>query len=272
MNLSAWHVNPLDGTVEETFLKWGTGVLHIERTRVPGEPWKFGTQTDIKGGNYGTNRPENGNVFAKNVIGGEDGRWPANILHDGSPEVLSLFPMSKGQAADVKGHEPSNSADGTRAFNKMNRVASRPARKDSGSAARFFHEFAHDEEDMEFIHHFFCGKTSRTDRNEGVEGPRKPLIWSSGTKNPGSFQSENTDRSSQNNHPTVKPTPLMRHLVRLVTPVGGKCIDPTCGSGSTGKACVMEDIEFTGIDLEAQWIAIADQRMTYAWNKHPKIK
>lgn len=71
---------------------------------------------------------------------------------------------------------------------------------DEGSAARFF----------------YCAKATRRDRNEGCEHmERKPLHWSSGSQNPGSFQSEGTDKTSQNNHPTVNPTDLMAYLVRL---------------------------------------------------------
>lgn len=236
---------PLDGTVEENFNKWGTGVLHIEKCRVPGEPWKFGSQANIKNGNFATGGLGGNGIIAENVIGGENGRWPANVMHDGSPEVLSLFPESKGQMADVKGTEPSLPTGTANTYSKMNRIGSRPKRDDSGSAARFFHQFQHDEEDLDFRRFIYEGKTSRSDRNEGVRG--------------------------KSTHPTVKPTALMQHLVRLVTPEGGECLDPCTGSGSTGKACVLEHINFTGIDLEQQWIDIAHQRMIWAWNITPKI-
>ncbi|HGJ8975859.1 TPA: DNA methyltransferase, partial [Pseudomonas aeruginosa] len=83
------------------------------------------------------------------------------------------------------------------------------------------------------------------------------------SQNPGSFQSEGTDKTSQNNHPTVKPTDLMAYLVRLVTPPGGKVLDPFTGSGSTGKAAVREGFEFVGIEREAPYLAIAEARIAH---------
>jgi DNA modification methylase len=73
------------------------------------------------------------------------------------------------------------------------------------------------------------------------------------------------DKSPRKNiHPTVKPTELMRYLVRLVTPRGGTCLDPFCGSGSTGKGCALEWINFIGIDLDAEYTAIAERRISHA--------
>lgn len=66
-----------------------------------------------------------------------------------------------------------------------------------------------------------------------------------------------------NHHPTVKPTDLMAYLVRLVTPPGGKVIDPFTGSGSTGKAAVREGFEFVGIEREPPYLAIAEARIAH---------
>jgi site-specific DNA-methyltransferase (adenine-specific) len=62
-------------------------------------------------------------------------------------------------------------------------------------------------------------------------------------------------------HPTVKPTDLMQYLCRLVTPPGGLVLDPFAGSGSTGKAAVKEGFRFIGMDLEAEYLAIAKRRI-----------
>lgn len=108
----------------------------------------------------------------------------------------------------------------------------------------------------------YQGKATREDRNEGCEGlDEQPLLWSSGTQNPGSFQAEGTHRAAANNHPTVKPTSLMRWLVRLVTPPGGTVLDPFMGSGSTGKACELEGFDFIGIELDAAYVDIARRRI-----------
>jgi site-specific DNA-methyltransferase (adenine-specific) len=53
----------------------------------------------------------------------------------------------------------------------------------------------------------------------------------------------------------------MRYLVRLITPKGGRVLDPFTGSGTTGMACVYEGFEFVGIEREAQYVEIARRRI-----------
>ena len=64
-----------------------------------------------------------------------------------------------------------------------------------------------------------------------------------------------------NTHPTVKPIDLMRHLVRLITPPRGTCLDPFMGSGTTGVACLMEGMDFIGIEREEEYFKIAQDRL-----------
>lgn len=64
-----------------------------------------------------------------------------------------------------------------------------------------------------------------------------------------------------NTHPTLKPLDLMRHLVRLVTPLGGTCLDPFMGSGTTGEACLIEGMDFIGIEKEKEYFEIAKERL-----------
>jgi len=86
---------------------------------------------------------------------------------------------------------------------------------------------------------FYCPKTSKRDRNEGVD----------------------------NNHPTVKPTDLMLYLIRLVTLKGGITLDPFMGSGSTGKAAIRGGFDFIGIEREKEYIEIAKARIKYEQEK-----
>jgi len=67
-----------------------------------------------------------------------------------------------------------------------------------------------------------------------------------------------------NHHPTVKPTELMRYLCRLVTPPNGTVLDPFTGSGSTGKAAVLEGFNFIGIELSQEYADIANARIRTA--------
>ena len=169
------------------------------------------------------------------------GRWPANVIHDGSGEVLALFPDSKGQQGDLKGHaKQRESPNGC--YGKFPPAKDAAARNDSGSAARFF----------------YCAKTNSTDRNEGCEElPDKD--WSGD----GAAVPERANRPfnpSKNNHPTVKPTALMCYLCRLVTPPGGTILDPWMGSGSTGKAAKLEGFDFIGMEREAEYFRIAQAR------------
>jgi DNA modification methylase len=164
---------PLSGTVVDNVLRYGTGALNIDGCRIAYD----GTPSHAYF-NYEPTRSNNPSSYGGNsklIPPHALGRWPANVMHDGSAEVLAGFP---------------------------------------GEEARFF----------------YCAKASRTDREEG------------------------------NTHPTVKPTDLMRYLCRLVTPPGGVVLDPFMGSGSTGKAALIEGLRFVGIDLDPAHVAIAEAR------------
>ena len=179
---------PLEGTVASNVLKWHTGALNIDgcRVAVPAADKK----------NYDANMAcHERYADGREKLGGYEGgwnadpaavkntgaRWPANLIHDGSDEVLAGFPDSKGQIA-----------------------------------ARFFYQ----------------AKTSKKDRGD------------------------------TNNHPTVKPTDLMRYLCRLTTPRGGTILDPYMGSGSTGKAAAIEGFDFIGIERDPDYFKIAEARIT----------
>ena len=56
----------------------------------------------------------------------------------------------------------------------------------------------------------------------------------------------------------------MRYLCRLVTPPGGVVLDPFSGSGSTGKAAVLEGFRFIGCEISDEYADIAEARILYA--------
>lgn len=213
---------PLVGTVAANVLEYGAGAINVDGCRVE-------LETDcrlLKGGTYGGNRgsDKGTSMFGTNTKGLEyevpsaNGRWPANLIHDGSSDVVAVFPDSNGSGPARK---LNRSAKPEQQGWGMNTTASdvvslRDA--GTGSAARFF----------------YCAKASKSDRGES------------------------------NGHPTVKPTELMRYLVRLVTQPGGTVLDPFTGSGSTGKAAVLEGFEFIGIEREAEYVAIAEARIVEA--------
>lgn len=124
---------PLDGTVAANVLQHGTGALNIDGCRIGGEGGTRGAGPGPQGAIYGAGL--NGE-FGERIDG--LGRWPANLIHDGSPEVLAGFPVSDGAQGVVRGSEPSETGQNG-IYGRFARVASDLPRADSGSAARFFY-------------------------------------------------------------------------------------------------------------------------------------
>jgi site-specific DNA-methyltransferase (adenine-specific) len=203
---------PLTGTVAANVLKYGTGAINIDGCRVDGTP----RTTHADGNRQGTHpAPMDWGNRTEHAAPGASGRWPANLIHDGSDEVVAGFPQTT--SGDLTPYL-NQSRNGHAGVNSEWKTVTRTG--DSGSAARFF----------------YCAKASKADRGEG------------------------------NTHPTVKPTGLMRYLCRLVTPPGGIVLDPFMGSGSTGKAAILEGFQFIGIERDAEYLAIAEARISHASN------
>ena len=240
---------PLVGTVAANVLEHGTGALNIDGCRVGDDR--------IEKGRAGRSVCES-NAFGKLRGTAEQewqvGRWPANLIHDGSDEVVAGFPQAKGQQGALTGSEPSSKTANT--FGEFAGRASSEPRGDTGSAARFF----------------YCAKASKADREEGLDGaPDRVLAMSNQAKaelargNMHEGESGmNTAKVRKNHHPTVKPTDLMAYLCRLVTPPGGVVLDPFMGSGSTGKAALREGFGFIGCEMSPEYMAIASARIEAA--------
>ena len=234
---------PLQGTVAANFAAHGTGGLNIDGCRVgttkdvPTSPAKDRIGQVAKGN-------ERGRTAETTGFDAETGRWPANLIHDGSDEVLAGFPKSDSPWIG----NPNSGAKGGLMFGGSSQsVDEKPEYRDSGSAARFF----------------YCAKADRADRNEGLHGmPTKQQDPSREPGRPGGENPRNRGAAErENHHPTVKPTDLMRYLCRLVTPPGGVVLDPFMGSGSTLKAAELEGFSAIGIELSADYIAIAQRRI-----------
>ena len=215
---------PLIGTVAENVLAHGTGGLNIDGCRVgfvSDEDRKEST-TKNQHADFGTRPMTNNAVYGDYSMVqptnyNPQGRWPANLIHDGGEEVVGLFPDGAKPKPERRGKK---GGSGFGFFDDQKTASTEgvwPA-DTGGSAARFF----------------YCAKASKRDRGEG------------------------------NHHPTVKPTDLMRYLCRLVTPPNGIVLDPFTGSGSTGKAAVLEGFQFIGIEREAEYVDIARARIVSA--------
>jgi DNA modification methylase len=250
---------PLIGTVAENVLKHGTGAINVDGCRVGIDPIADASQ--LRTMQRSARASDDG--WGMSAVKGdapqvvrEDGRWPANLILSDSPEVTGLFPQAKGQQGSVTGDEPSSKTNAV--YGRFNgRPASTP-RGDTGSAARFFKQVKPEDEDFEAARLMYCAKASRSDRNEGLQDPGPQFKHGVTLR-----QIENTERKG-NVHPCVKPTNLMAYLCRLVTPPGGTVLDPFMGSGSTGKAAMLEGFQFIGIEREAEFFQIANARIRAA--------
>ena len=90
-------------------------------------------------------------------------------------------------------------------------------------------------------------------------GGGHPAVWSHLTcmERGGQARSNNT-----RSHPTQKPLDLMLELVGLFTDPGDLILDPYCGSGTTGVACLRLGRRFIGCEMNAEWAQLARDRMT----------
>ena len=233
---------PLIGTVASNVLTYGTGGLNIDGSRV-------GSEGGSKGGSEPSTHLSPSGAFntGHDIVQLNSGRFPANFIHDGSDEVVALFPNVK--TGSIKPHQQNSESD---SFGLKGKFITGSHSGDSGSAARFF----------------YCAKASKRDRNEGLDGfEAKRDHDGREDGNPrGSNPRNRTNDKKVNHHPTVKPTTLMQYLVRLVTPPNGTVLDPFMGSGSTGKACAYEGFDFIGIEQSAEYIEIAQARIDFALN------
>lgn len=246
---------PLEGTVAENVLKWGTGGINIDGCRVD-----YQSESDKAIAHNNALGMERLKIKEGEKLGSFDGGWkkhkpqlptgrfPANLMHDGSQEVLDLFPTSGkgngGEPYSYAGREYDNKD--TSMFNGDKPQA--PSNfNDSGSAARFF----------------YCPKANKKDRDEGCDDfeERRESDRPSDDKVGGDNPRNRSNTPRKNSHPTVKPTELMRYLCRLITPPNGTVLDPFNGSGSTGKASVLEGFNYIGIELDADYIKISEARI-----------
>lgn len=285
---------PFKGSTMACRFEHGTGGLNIEACRVP-----LGDETLREGAGSTWNtmhahegRPSDAERYRRNCSGdrGHDGtheragrgatdlrtgggkaavgRWPANLMHDGSAEVLEHFPDEAGGHAPVTGNEPSSASTG-HVTNLRARVAS-DFIGDAGSAARFF----------------YCAKASTAEREAGCEAlAPKALARSNGAQSAADrepehvFEEARTDsfnaaKLRRNHHSTVKPLDLCRYFLRLITPPGGTTLDPFAGSGSIGAAAVLEGFKPIMIELDLDddgvtpmgYADIIRARQTWAWN------
>jgi site-specific DNA-methyltransferase (adenine-specific) len=272
---------PLETTVARNVLEHGVGAINVDGCRVPHndnlfetleikDPTAKGVARVMGGTSEGWDAPwkhdpdkvaarvERANASLRKTQ--DLGRWPPNVLltHSadctqescvaGCPVVemneqsgfsKSPPPRVRTSTDERKSHIPGHTA-GEIAI----------GHDDSGGAARFFPAFR------------YQPKPSVGEKDKGLAGPGNFDPEKCGV---GALGDNGRGKVARNTHPTVKPVELMRWLVRLVTPKGGRVIDPFLGSGTTGVAAVAEMVEFVGIEREEEYANIASARIADAF-------
>lgn len=241
-------------TLADNVLKWGTGGLNIDGTRI-------GTDTIQSIG-----RPNGGDKMQKfkgegvqdqknQVLGTHQGRWPANVLFD--EDAAAVLDEQSGN---------SKSTGGTGAIKNQRNIQQWSNEEnipfyygDSGRASRFF----------------YVAKASKRERNLGLEGMLEKNTWAENREpnsndimtmkrvnsRTGKLEDRKEVTKSANNHPTVKPVKLMEYLITLITPPGGIVLDPFMGSGTTGIAAKKLKREFIGVEMNKEYFNIASKRI-----------
>jgi site-specific DNA-methyltransferase (adenine-specific) len=241
---------PIEGTVANNVLKWGTGGLNIDGSRIGTtvETWPASRS-------YAAGQMQPGHEGKTQATGqAPSGRWPANIILD--PYTAELLDEQSGQtkSGNIKPHASNNSSTiyGNGSGFQPDITGSHIG--DSGGASRFF----------------YVAKASKRDRNEGLEELPDTHPGEITGRKAGSAGAQNggyagmTETPRKNIHPTVKPTSLMEYLIKLVTPPNGTVLDPFTGSGSTGKAAILQGFDFIGIEMTEEYLPIIEGRLKHA--------
>jgi DNA modification methylase len=227
-------------TVAENVLKWGTGALAIDASRIAAKDQHV---LDAAVKRMTGNTPKGWkqtSAVAKPVSA--EGRWPANVLFD--EQAAAALDEQSGPCKT--GGKNIKTDCGDSMFGKRN--VRGVMNTDNGSGASRF---------------FYVAKASKRERNAGLAGlPEKDPPGSKRSK-PAEGRQSALGAPRANHHPTVKPLALMQYLIRLVTPPGGIVLDPFMGSGTTGCAAVKLGFQFIGIEREEEYLEIARRRIEF---------
>jgi len=247
-------MKPNEGSYANNALKWKVTGLNIDGGRIPYE-----NNNDFKDGHHNKQLSDNvkykktcfGSTFGYGLLNSNinKGRFPANVIHDGSDEVVGLFPNTGTS------YRPNSRRGKIKSEIYMNGIVrdgypTAIGVNDSGSASRFF----------------YCAKASKAERNRGCERLEEVEIKGDISLRQkgvhGQTGKPNKSLKSKNHHPTVKPLALMKYLCTLTkTPTGGVVLDPFCGSGTTLMACKETSRKYIGIEIEKEYVEIAKCRL-----------
>jgi len=251
-------------SVAENVLKWGTGGLNIDASRIGNEVRTTPIHSDdVKDDTtmFGLHK-----TIQHERVETTEGRFPANVIFD--EEAGKILDEQSG--VKKSGFNPNASKKqyngGTFGGGETN---SNNGYGDEGGASRFF----------------YVPKVSKKERNRGLDelpdkdrtGQSDKGLYSSspycidcgktvnGTNDHSNckegLEYRPSTKTTKNTHPTVKPINLLTYLIRLVTPKNGVVMDCFMGSGSTGIAAQLEGFKFIGMEMDEDYFNIAEARI-----------
>ena len=240
-------------SIAENCLKWGVGGMNIDESRVG-----LSDQDDSRLGGKGSWKTDKaaeniyeGGYEGKDISSSPLGRFPANMIHDGSEEVQSCFPTSSTTGKRSKESQEKDKKEGSSQVG-WHKSRSESEYSDSGNASRFFKSI------------LYYPKASKSERNKGCEElPLKEAPASARSK-PAEGRENALGSPRANFHPTVKPVALMSYLITLITPKGGTVLDPFGGSGTTAVAAIENGFKYILIEKETEHIPIIEARVKAA--------
>lgn len=217
-----------EGSIAANVARWGVGAINIDGCRVDAadQPVSGGATPPLRFG--GQNSRPSHDMPSNRLPNEKPGRWPANVIHDGSGEVLEAFAAYGERGAVAPVTRRSSDADGNRmvynrGFNGNEDPDASTFQGDTGTAARFFYSSKATQGERIFE----C-------RECGAHQLGKPAC----------------DHADQRTHPTVKPISLMEWMVKLVCPVGGLVLDPFAGTGTTAAAARAAGMQSLSIEAD----------------------
>ena len=265
---------PLAGTVVSTVLAYGTGALNVDGCRV-------GSDTITQHGrNDSPNSSMSGRNYAEEAGRTWSGRWPPNVLLTHAPgcEPAGSVMVRGGKPPESPGRRPGGFGDvgaeggdprpngpvygdsevtvwdcepgcPVAELDRQSGVltsGANPTRRSSDKFRDAYGEFAGQ---AECVPH------------RGVDTGGASRFFPAFRYQAKATTSERPRLPDGTAHPTVKPLPLVRWLVRLVTPPGGLVLDPYAGTGPTGEACIIEGFRCVLIDRDPEAVALIRTRL-----------
>jgi site-specific DNA-methyltransferase (adenine-specific) len=258
-----------EATVAANVLRWGCGAMNVDGCRIETNGNGDDDHRASAWSNHAKGKTFHGESY-QDMRGVQvpQGRWPAHLILDGSPEVEAMFPQTTSGILKAG----TKRTQGGGYHGNFPEIATHyDTGGDTGSAARFFKVCPIDEDDYPPL--FYCAKAGRSERNEGLEDLPKRERTTQGRDivtsidrrdGKGRVPVNGRIQPAQNYHPTIKPLSLMRYLITLVSREGATVLDPFLGSGSTCVAAVQLGRNFIGCEMDAEYFAIAQARIEHA--------